>query len=137
MKLLAAFCAALLTAPAAMAQPPAELITYLDEIATETGTTRFGETLMGDLDDGDIATITVPVASGTTTYVQLLCNDDCNALYASAMNAAGDEIDASEDDITEPVLVIPAGSGSSIKLTLEMASCELWSCGYAVQAFVR
>lgn len=140
MKRLAIILAALLLAPAAGAQPPdlpPSLVTYLDNIEAEMGVKRFGATLTGALEEDEEATVTVAIPTDKDTFIQIACNEYCESIHASAQNASGDVIGASDAYTPEPVLHIPAGTGSSVSVKVYMAYCDDFDCQYAVQAFVR
>lgn len=132
--------AALLLAPAAGAQPPdlpPDLVTYLENIETEMGIKRFGATQLGTLEEDEEATITVAIPSDKDAFVQIACNEFCESIHASASNAAGEIIEASDEYTPEPVLFIPAGTGTSVSVKVYMAYCDDFDCQFAVQAFVR
>lgn len=140
MKRLALALAALLLAPSTDAQPPQippELETYLGNIEAEMGIERFGATLMGTLEEDEEATVTVAIPSDKDTFIQVVCNEFCESIHASALNAAGDVIEASDEYTPEPVLYIPAGTGTSVSIQVYMAYCGDFDCQYAVQAFAR
>lgn len=140
MKRLAVICATLFLAPAAGAQPPdlpPDLVTYLDNIEAEMGVKRFGQTRIGTLEEDEDATVTVAIPSDKDTFIQIACNEFCESIHASARYAAGDIIEASDKYTPEPVLFIPAGTGTSVSVNVYMAYCEDIDCQYAVQAFTR
>lgn len=124
--------------PTAFAQPPAEVpqeVTDLvNEIALEYGLTKFGPTILRQLDDGDYQTVEIAVSSDRLTYVALEGDQGVIELDVRA-TVNGKEV-ASARGTGLPVLQIPAGNGSTVQLTVEM-SCEEISCGYFVQPFVR
>jgi hypothetical protein len=140
MKPLAWAPALLLLGPVASAQPPEvppELVSYLNDIETEMGVKRFGGTIMGSLEEEDEATVSVTVSADTDTYIQVVCDDFCEAIYAYAENSAGETIAYEEDDTHEPVLFIGAGNGSQVSVTVTMGYCDEWECQFAIQPFVR
>lgn len=140
MKQLVLALALIAAAPAAHAQPPElpkDLIEYLDSIEREMAIKRFGPTQIGWLEEEEEATLVVEVSPDKDTFVQVVCNSLCEAIYAYAENGAGENIDSAEDDSPEPVLFIPAGTGANVSVTVTMGYCDDFDCQYAVQAFVR
>jgi len=126
------------TLSTAFAQPPAdmpqEVSDRVNEMAQEYGLTKFGPTILRQLDDGDHQTIDIAVSSDKLTYVALEGDQGVIELDVRA-TVNGKEI-ASASGTGAPVVQISAGTGSIVQLTVEM-SCEEISCGYFVQPFVR
>lgn len=140
MKIIATLLAAVCLAATASAQPPEdeippEVSSVIAEIAEEQGLTPFGDVYLGELDDGAGQTIDIAVAANKITYIQLMGNDDTLSIRVRAL-AGAKEVAMGAANRADPVIQIPAGSGSTVKLEIEM-SCEFISCAYFVQPFVR
>ena len=140
MKALAWASALFLLAPVASAQPPElppDLVTYLNGIEAEMGAQRFGATTTGALEEGEDVTFGVAVASNRDTYILIACNEYCDAISGYAENGNGQTLGYTDDESPEQLLVIPAGSGDRVSLTVSMDYCDDFDCQYAVQAFIR
>ncbi|MBC7794042.1 MAG: hypothetical protein H7Z43_10065, partial [Clostridia bacterium] len=80
-------------------------------------------------------TIDMPVAPDQLTYLVILTDEAAIGAKVRA-HSGGKEIASDQSEITSPILQIPAGSGASVKLDVEM-SCDLDACGYFAQAYVK
>lgn len=140
MKTVVAFLAAASLGIPAVAQPPEdeippEVSSVIAEIAEQQGLSPFGDVYLGELDDGAKETIELAVAADKVTYIQLMGNEDTLSILVHA-RAGAKEIAFSVAEVADPVIQIPAGNGSKVKLEIAM-SCEFISCYYFVQPFVR
>lgn len=137
MKLVALLVAASFTLVAHTQEPPVpqEVKDMVAQIAKDAGVTAYGEVSIGYLDDGDSAVVSVPVASDQLTIIQIMGADGTNAIKVRALT--GDkEIATTTGADRAPVVQIPAGSGDSVKLKLDMACAEI-ECAYFIMTFVH
>ncbi len=117
------------------AQSPADLIRAFVE---ETGDL----TLVGAVESGALGasrqmTFPVQLESGTNYLIVGFCDDDCTDLDLTLLDPGGDEVESDYMVDAEPVLLFSPSAAGRFQVRVDMVSCSIEPCAYAVGVMVR
>jgi hypothetical protein len=114
-----------------------DLLAYMEEIEEDTGATRFGRLLLGELEGSDAATVSVSVDPSTWTFIAVICGPSCEQINGTAYAASGTEIAKAPSAGYDAVIQVPPGNGVSVNVKVDMLTCGWETCPYAIQTFTR
>jgi hypothetical protein len=129
---LLAFSPAIATG-AAHAQDLVETVHLFAE--TASGFTLFGDIKTGALQAGRQLTYPTPLKRGQDYMVVGFCDDDCTDLDLVLLDLFGTELESDYLVDAQPVLIYTPDQTDQFEIRVDMVSCSIEPCSYAVAIF--
>ncbi len=135
LKTIAAGVAALAAAGAATAQDITinEFVRELVAERADDGETLVGTILVDEIAEGESISHTFKLDPRFSYFVYGACDEDCSDIDLFGEDADGGVVDFDDADDDIPLLLImPGEAGSSLTVTLDMATCYTDVCVYGI-----
>lgn len=113
-----------------------ELASVIREFAESgSGLTLLGEIEVGALQAGRQMTFPVQLESGVEYTIVGICDEDCTDLDLALLDSDGTELESDYLVDAEPVLSFTADGSGWYDVRLDMVTCSIEPCSYAVGVF--
>lgn len=122
-----------ITAGAASAQDPVEMVNQFAE--TASGFTLFGDIENGALQAGRQLTYPIRLEAGQDYMVVGFCDGDCTDMDLVLLDLLGNELESDFLTDAQPVLIYTPDQTDQFEVRVDMVSCSIEPCSYAVAIF--
>jgi hypothetical protein len=114
-------------------QAPEDMIREFAE--TASGFTLVGEIELGSLQAGRQMTFPVELDGGDDYMMVGFCDGDCDDLDLVLLGSSGEELESDVLSDAQPILIYTPPNTDLFSIRVDMVSCSVEPCGYAVGVF--